>query len=624
VALKRITKIWLAVFAVSAIATIILHAVSKDAGCLGAITLALAIVSCLVLIAFGIATAFRAIIRRLTLRLAFSYFLIGVVPIPLLAMLLFTAVYLFAHQVMATRVRREFSAIAEDVAARGKASSVRLHGDAAESSDVAWIKPGDKLPWVKALDMPRPVLEGHEIWIAMRRAPEDPATLLLVPVTGDANFLRRLADQTDYAVRVETGRSRQKRGGFQVNTEPAPRPEKGEFTRSSRPEPKPGVAGLLDREWINAFYVEKAAFSTEHSSEDDDVIVLIARTSPRVVAGQLFAQGIPAIGRVIRAILVGLTVILLLVYMIALAIAFILVGSIARNVNRLTRASRAIALGDFSVRVQSRSRDQIGDLARSFDGMAGSIEGLMVQTAEKERLEGEIAIARTIQQKLLPAPEATLPGLSVLAEFQPLAALGGDYYDYFTTPDGRSAVAVGDVSGHGLPTGLLVAMAKAGLSTLIESGLAGPALFARLNDLIHRSTDSRNCMTLAFFAYDPASRRGELTNAGQLAPYRLSADGLRSLSLPSFPLGLSERFDFPTETFSFTAGDRLIFVTDGFVEAANAEGEPFGFERLEALLNAHASSDAARLKTAIIDAVSAYAGGVPPADDRTLVLLTIE
>jgi HAMP domain-containing protein len=624
VALKRITRIWLVIFAVSAPATIILHAVRTDSGCLGALTLALAVLSCLVLISFGIAAAFRAIVRRLTLRLAFSYFLIGVVPIPLLAMLLFTAAYLFAHQFMATRVRREVTVIAQDMAARGKASSVRLQGETAESSDVPWVKPGDKLPWTKTLDTPRPVLEGHEIWIAMRRASDDPTTILLVPLSRDADFLRRLADQTEYAVRVETGRSRQKRGGFQVNTEPAARPQKGEFTRGSRPEPKPGVAGFLDREWINSFYVEKAAFSTEHSGDDDDVIVLIARSSPRVLARQLFAQGIPAIGRVIRAILVGLTVILLLVYMIALAIAFILVGSIARNVNRLTRASRAIARGDFSVRVQSRSRDQIGDLARSFDGMAGSIEGLMVQTAEKERLEGEIAIARTIQQKLLPAPEATLPGLSVLAEFQPLAALGGDYYDYFTMPDGRSAVAVGDVSGHGLPTGLLVAMAKAGLSTLIESGLAGPALFARLNDLIHRSTDSRNCMTLAFFAYDPASRKGELTNAGQLAPYRISAEGLQSLSLSSFPLGLSERFDFPTETFAFTAGDRLVFVTDGFVEAANAEGEPFGFERLESLLNAHASSDAAVLKSAIIDAVSAYAGGVPPADDRTLVVLTIE
>jgi serine phosphatase RsbU (regulator of sigma subunit) len=256
--------------------------------------------------------------------------------------------------------------------------------------------------------------------------------------------------------------------------------------------------------------------------------------------------------------------------------------------------------------------------------MAASIEGLMIQTAEKERLEGEIAIARTIQQKLLPPPQAALPGISVQADFQPLAELGGDYYDYFTMPDGRSAVAVGDVSGHGLPTGLLVAMAKAGLSTLVESGLAGAALFTRLNDLIHRSTDSRNYMTLALFAYDPPSRRADLTNAGQLAPYRLSAEGLESLSLPSFPLGLSERSDFPTQAFSFTPGDRLLFVTDGFVEAANPEGEPFGFERLEGLLRAEASSEAARLRDAILAAVAAHTHGAPPADDRTLVILTLQ
>jgi serine phosphatase RsbU (regulator of sigma subunit) len=131
-------------------------------------------------------------------------------------------------------------------------------------------------------------------------------------------------------------------------------------------------------------------------------------------------------------------------------------------------------------------------------------------------------------------------------------------------------------------------------------------------------------MTLALFAYDPVSRLGDLTNAGQLAPYRLSAEGLQSLSLPSFPLGFSGRFEFPTQSFAFAAGDRLLFVTDGFVEAINRDGEPFGFERLEALLLAEASSDAPRLRGAILEAVAAHAGGVPPADDRTLVVLTIQ
>jgi serine phosphatase RsbU (regulator of sigma subunit) len=289
----------------------------------------------------------------------------------------------------------------------------------------------------------------------------------------------------------------------------------------------------------------------------------------------------------------------------------------------LTRAAQAIARGDFSVRVQSKARDQIGDLARSFDGMAESIERLLVQTAEKERLEGEIAIARTIQQKLLPPPEAELPGLRILAHFQPVAEIGGDYYDYFAMPGGRTAVAVGDVSGHGLPTGLLAAMAKAALTTQIESGLSGSALFARLNDLIHRSTDSRNYMTLALLACEASTRRVELTNAGQLAPYRISNGTVASLSLPSFPLGTSPRTEFPTATYELHAGDRVVLLTDGLVEAADPAGEPYGFERLEALLRAGSSSDAEALRDAILAAVAAHTAGAPADDDRTLVIVTL-
>ncbi|HYT31098.1 MAG TPA: PP2C family protein-serine/threonine phosphatase, partial [Thermoanaerobaculia bacterium] len=257
------------------------------------------------------------------------------------------------------------------------------------------------------------------------------------------------------------------------------------------------------------------------------------------------------------------------------------------------------------------------------DGMAESIQRLLIQTAEKERLEGEIAIARTIQQKLLPPPEAEIGGLAILAHFQPVAEIGGDYYDYFTMPDGRIAVAVGDVSGHGLPTGLLVAMAKAALTTQIESGLTGSALFTRLNDLIHRSTDSRNYMTLSLLACDPITGRADLTNAGQLAPYRLSEGTVVSLSLPSFPLGTSPRSDFPTASYELAPGDRLVFLTDGLVEASDPAGDPFGFERLEALLRAEASADAARLREALLAAVSAHTHGAPPDDDRTLLILTL-
>ncbi|MDQ5856858.1 MAG: PP2C family protein-serine/threonine phosphatase, partial [Acidobacteriota bacterium] len=265
-----------------------------------------------------------------------------------------------------------------------------------------------------------------------------------------------------------------------------------------------------------------------------------------------------------------------------------------------------------------------GDLARSFDGMAASIERLLIETARKERLEAEIAVARTIQQKLLPPAEAQLSGVRILAHVQSVAEIGGDYYDYLPTPDGRLAVVVGDVSGHGLPTGLLVAMAKAALATLIETGYTGSRLFARLNDLIHRSTDTRSYMTLALLVYDSATRRGELTNAGQLAPYRISGATVESLSLPSYPLGITERPEFPTRAWEFDSGDRLVFLTDGLVECVSPSGEPFGFERLEAILTREAGSEAEALRDAILSEVEKWTGGAPSDDDRTLVIVTLD
>src|SRR5450759_3830221 len=284
VTLKKGTKVWLIVFAGSAAATAILKAVRGDLGCLGSLTAALAICSALVLLVFGIVAAFRAIVRRLTLRLAFSYFLIGVVPIPLLAMLLFAVAYLFVHQFMATRVRREVRAVAQDLAARGKASAVLLQGETVETSEVPWLKSGDKAPWAASLDTPRPVIGDNDIWIAMRRAPTERQTLLLVKA-GDPEFLRRLADQAGYPVRIERGRSRERRSGeWSFSTEPAGRPEGGDFTRGAIPSPDPAKSarGYLDREWIGAIYVDKAAFSTAHSG-GDDVVVFIAKTSLRVL-----------------------------------------------------------------------------------------------------------------------------------------------------------------------------------------------------------------------------------------------------------------------------------------------------------------------------------------------------
>jgi serine phosphatase RsbU (regulator of sigma subunit) len=622
---------------VSCVAAIVLGATQAETGCARLIAINLAIMSALVLLARGLVRAFRAIVRKLTLRLAFSYFLIGIVPIPLLMLLLFAGAYLVAHQIVATRVQREIAGVGREIAASPEREN--LPGfeiderGVVTSSEAPWLPAGSSAPWAVSLAGPRPVADGPDAWLVVPVAGPQPRRFTVVRMT-DPAFQRRVEQRTGYTIGIESGTSRNRKGkGFNLNIDDSPEstrrpdrkktPRPKEETSPASPNDPSGGKSLLDKRWVAGVYVDTPVAVFHGDASGRKVVLYFARTSPRLLFDQLFAQGIPEVGRIFWGVFIFIGFSLLVVYLVALGIAFTLVGNLARNINRLTGASAAVARGDFSVRVNSKSRDQVGDLARSFDGMAASIEGLLVDTARKERLEAEIAIARTIQQKLLPPAEAELPGMSLRARFEPLAEIGGDYYDYARAPDGRSMVAVGDVSGHGLSTGLLVAMAKAGLSTLIESGFEGTELFVKLNELIYRSTDSRNYMTLALLAYEPGSRKATLTNAGQLAPYRISAGRVESLSLPSFPLGMSARTDFPTHGFSFTEGDRLVFLTDGIIEATDSAGDPFGFERFEALLKAEAESTAAEIEAAVLSAVAAHTGGAPLEDDRTLVVVSL-
>src|SRR5262249_44150012 len=160
-------------------------------------------------------------------------------------------------------------------------------------------------------------------------------------------------------------------------------------------------------------------------------------------------------------------------------------------------------------------------------------------------------------------------------------------------------------------------------ATLIESGLRGGELFARLNEVILRATDPRHYMTLCMLAYDARTRRGTLTNAGQLPPYRVSNGSVESLALPAFPLGLFPDRSFPTRDYTFAAGDLLVFYSDGFIEAATPADELFGYDRFEAVLRSHGGAGAPALRDAILGAVAEHTEARPPDDDRTLMIVTL-
>ena len=632
--LRRSTRIWIVVFVVAILGIVVDGPSNRFGGWVYLVVVAAWLAGAI--LAWRAAAAFfRAVMHRLALRLAFSYFLIGIVPIPLLAALAIATGFLLSHLYIATRLRSEVDTMAELARASDAGlPTIRIGPDGrVASSEVPWLSPGDDAPWAPALTDPHPLIGGDEVWIAIRSARPTGDVIALIPIQDRKGpWLHRLADRTGYSVAVELGSSQSSTTGYQVkiSREGGRDIQKGSLeSLLVQPASAPAANGSLwRRQMLAGVYLDRAVAVIGQTREKAPVVAFIGRTSPAVLLAQLSAQGVPEVQRIVRIVLGLLVGALLCVYLVALAIAFGLVASIVRNVNRLTRAARAIATGDFSVRVQTRSKDQIGELAHAFDGMAESIERLLKETAQKEKLEADLAVARAIQDSFLPEAGVSWKGFQAAAHFEPIGDLGGDYYDILPMPDGRTSVVLGDVSGHGLPTALVAAAARSMIGTLIEAGVAAPEVFARLAKRRQqsRADERRLYTTLSFFAYDAERRVGTLTNAGHPAPYRVSGKRVERLEVSALPIGLlpGQPTSYPSKDFAFDPGDRLVFFTDGVVEAADAHEEPWGYERLEALLAREGELPPDQLVNTILAAVAAHVGPTPLEDDRTLLILSFD
>ena len=329
---------------------------------------------------------------------------------------------------------------------------------------------------------------------------------------------------------------------------------------------------------------------------------------------------------VLQNVIAGLVVMLMMIYMFAALFAAVLIFSISRAVNRIEKGTKAVERGDFSYRIRMKPHNQLGEMAQSFDRMTESIASLLSTVAEKERLQSEIEIAATIQRNLLPKEGPQFGGVSFSAHFEPTASIGGDYYDVFNIDKTRLAVAIGDVSGHGLSTGLVMAMVKAAMTTLVEEGADETSLFHRLNELVFRSTERRAFMTLGFTIFDLERGLIRHTNAGHLYPYLLREGETTPVAIesPSFPLGVRHELVTRTVELDLREGDAIVYLSDGIVEAQNDLGDPFGFDQLELLLARLEERSPAAIRDVILDAVAAHSGDRPADDDRTVMVLRFD
>jgi len=626
---RKSTRVWIALLAVGTAMVIAGTRVKGDSPLmpLGILIACVAGTVFLVRIARWFA---RKLFYRLSWRLVFSYFLIGVLPIPMVALLIAIAADMTVGQFETFRVNEALRELGAQILA-GRLPGVRKATVAANvvtASSIPLLEPGGPAPpWLRKLEQPRFIGAERAEFFAIAAVSEPSVTVFAIPV--DDLFFARLAEISGVALLPLSGEahSRARTHGTGVQFEldgDAP-------SRKVRPSgtdergfiyPPQAIAEDRSRSPLRVvwwLYTSRPILGSTRA--DPGTLAAFTKLSWNRALGELFEQG--AIDQdntrwpIIALMVVG--GLLLAVYLIALLTAYLLIRTITKTVNRLSQATSHIAAGDFSVRIATKAQDQVGDLARSFDLMAGSLESTLEDRAAKERLDREIDQARLIAQKLLPASDAVVRGLRTLSHFEPVAQMGGDYYDFLTTRDGKTAVAIGDVSGHGLPTALLVATAKAALSALLESGEEGSALFAKMNALLYRSTDTRNYMTLGLAVLIGDSDVA-LTNAGHPPPYRISSGRVEALELAAFPLGLFEGRTFPTRIFPLRAGDRIVFYTDGIIECRDANDDAFGYERFERVLAEHGGAPLAELRQAVLDAIRAHCPDGPADDDRTLVI----
>jgi sigma-B regulation protein RsbU (phosphoserine phosphatase) len=295
-----------------------------------------------------------------------------------------------------------------------------------------------------------------------------------------------------------------------------------------------------------------------------------------------------------------------------------------RNVGLVTGAAMAVEAGTFDpgdlAGVAGRG-DALGHLARVFQGMVREMQARAQRAKEEEALKRELRLASEIQLSMLPARLPSPAGFDIGARMIPARAVGGDFYDVFTAGAGRLGLAIGDVSGKGMPAALFMALTSALLRAEAARTAAPERVMRNLNRHLCERNNGGVFVTLVYGVLEQATRQFSYVRAGHEYPLLHDRTGA-PLAVPegrSLPLGIFHDLVIETHTATLLPGDALLLYTDGVTEAMDEGHELFGLERLEKHLAAHPGEPAQAMCDRIVAAVAAYQGRAPQSDDITLL-----
>lgn len=582
--------------------------------------------------------AYRSFLYKVGRRLAFSYFLLGVLPIPLVLVLLTVVAYILsgfylgqlyrdALQGLDTELRtlareraavfaqtgRPLAADVDGVAFAYYRKGRRVSGDPrlartwpawmeAEPDAVHFVQPeggtatlataasregaGVVALWTGSLD--QEISRRGDLWIEITR-PDDP-NIVRIEMFGRRLPLRRINRE-----KQEAGES-----------------EKF-FKHRSRGE------GYWDRPLLWWGEMSGPVHDLATGRMVLNRLSVTLTSTPRTVQRHLFVSS-GEVNSTAWGTLVLFAALLFDVYVIAALMAIFMIVGLSRAVNRLSQATTAVRAGDFGLRIPVKRRDQIGDLQRSFNEMAAHLESSVAAAAQKEILEKELQIARNVQTSLIPSNLPTGEGIEFATLFEPSAAIGGDYFDVLRLTETEIAVVIADVSGHGLSTGLRMAMLKAALLILIEETRDPEEILRRLDSVV-RNSDDRTFVTATLAIVDLARGTLRLTNAGHPPTYLIRGRQVQEILLPGSPLG-GLGHTYGKATVPMEPGDLVVWLSDGLIEAADDESEPFGYDRVaETLAAGREGQNATDVRDRLLAAIGRHVGNQPPDDDRTLVVM---
>ncbi len=221
-------------------------------------------------------------------------------------------------------------------------------------------------------------------------------------------------------------------------------------------------------------------------------------------------------------------------------------------------------------------------------------ETLVQEIRERELVEQELELARSIQQASLSKEVPTLEGWQIAKHYQPAREVGGDFYDFFRLGDDRVGVVVGDATGKGVPAALVVSATSSVLRAVARVlGSSSPGeILSQVNETLFARIPSNMFVTCFYAILDPKSATLSYANAGHDLPYLRRSDGdVEELRARGMPLGLMSGMSYEEGEASLREEDSVLFYSDGLVEAHDPKGEMFGFPRLRALVAEHGDEE---------------------------------